>query len=171
MHRFSFPVAFVYHDSTKPVAGSLQVRVPNFNFCQTYNLSITPRNAFEIAGQPPEAQEEICFELRGVRKPYVIEFDFTGPDEYLSCVLLHPRADVEFDHTLYKDYSTQDVPVRTVNLKHNGAEIGQITPGLNEMYNFRSWVNPYLKSGDSLKFRVFLDFRYIQTVHRDLKML
>lgn len=171
MHYFRWPWAFIHHDSSRPNKGQLTVRSPNFRFQQTFNLHMLPVNAFDIAGRAPQAQDHLAFSLHGVRRPYLIECDFVSDDPHLTCVLLHPSADIVFDDDLYKNYSTPDVPVRTVNLKHNGEEIAQTVPDLDPAYNFKSWVDAYLKSGDHLKFRLFLDMRYIQTVNRNLTML
>lgn len=171
MHHFRWPWALVHHDSTQSKTGCLTVRSSNFRFEQRFDIASRPHNAFDISGQAPAAQDHVAFSLHGVRRPYVIECDFSSDDPYLTCVLLHPAADIVFDDDLYKDYSTENVPVRTVNLKHNGEEIARVVPDLDPAYNFKSWVDAYLKPGDHLKFRLFLDMRYIQTVNRNLHML
>jgi hypothetical protein len=157
MHHISVPVAFLYHDTSKPVSCKLIVLVPKYNFKKEFNFNVIPKDIFHQENL--QAQDTIKFEIQSGRVPYVVNYEFHADDEYLTCVLFLPVCDVKFAGS-YADKCMDNVPVRTMNLKQNGAEIGGEIPNLEPRFNFKSWVNPHLKSGHRLTHRIYVEVEH-----------
>jgi hypothetical protein len=166
MHHISVPVAFLYHDTSKPVSCKLIVSVPKYNFKKEFNFNVIPKDIFHQENL--QAQDTIKFEIQSGRVPYVINYEFYADDEYLTCVLFSPVCDVKF-HGSYADKSMDDVPIRTMNLKQNGIEIGKEIPDLEPRFNFKSWVNPHLKTGHQLSHRIWADVWHTHSVRQNNK--
>jgi len=166
MHNFIVPLEFLHHDIEKTQGGSLYVNVPKFNREFHHHYEVVPRSIFENQNNNP--QDYLKFSLQVGRVPYYIDFQFKTDDEHLACRLFHPTVDVDFSGT---DDIITNASVRTISLTHNNNEISQEIPNLAPEYNYRSWVNPFMRNNDMLRFRVYIDLAYDLVRKKDLNML
>lgn len=164
MQNFTIPIGLLHHTIADPITSNLTVSVPKYNVKKTFEFNELPQDIFK--SNQVVAQTEIQLSVHAASLPYVIDFTFAGLDDYITCVLFCPKLNVT-----YRDLLIQDVPVRTISLKHNGQEISNHIPGLEAKSNFRSWVNPHIKNNHKLTFRLYCDVRYAVAVQQNLNML
>jgi len=158
MHCFSIPVGFFHHDIFNPSAGTLNVSCPRFNIKKHYALNLYPKNTL------PNTQTILEFNTNGTSVPYTLDFDFQSDNNYLQCVIFKPTVGVSVSGLEKINNAT----LQTMNLKLNSIEQTKTIPNLLEKYNFKSWANIWMKPGDQLQFRFFVDLYF--SVHQNLNL-
>jgi hypothetical protein len=169
MQHIKLPVGFVHYKTDKTIKGILRVAVPRYQILKEFELELIPQDIADSALAFP--QIELSLDVQASKVPYVIEFNFIGTDLYLNCILFQPRIDVKFNDVNYKNEGITNASVRTMNLKQNDQEISKEITNLDPGFNFRSWVNAHLKTGDHLLYRLHVDLKYDQSCKKKLNML
>jgi hypothetical protein len=145
MH-FSIPVTVVHYDPGSSQNIKLTVEFPKYNFSLTKELVVNAVGSTTDAIHTPLACVE--FDTFTSKDPQKMIITCELSDEWTDCIVFRP---------VIKNIKDITPVVQTISLKKNGIEIATDIDNLHPAYNFKSWVNVWMKNKDTVVYRYFCD--------------
>jgi hypothetical protein len=144
--KFAIPITVVHYEPGSTQDVTLRIELPKYNFSVTKTVSIVSVAAdTELVHQPAGYVE---FETFTSKDPQRMIITCTGLEEWATCIVFRP---------IIKNLHDVEPVVQTISLKKDNVEIATPIANLHPAYNFKNWVNVWLKHNESVAIRYFCD--------------
>lgn len=145
MH-FSIPITVVHYEPGSSQNVKLTIEFPKYNFSVTKELVVSTVDSSTDAVHTPSTYIE--FNTFTSKDPQKMIITCELADEWTNCIIFTPAI---------KNIKDIAPVVQTISLKKNNIEIATDIEDLHPAYNFKSWVNVWMKNKDTLVYRYFCD--------------
>lgn len=139
--KFSIPVSVNHFTPGSVHNVSLKIEIPKYNFSTVQEISVTATSELM-----PTAT--IDFEAFTSKDPQKMIITYAVEDEWATCIVYRP---------IIENNRGVAPVVQTISQKKDGIEISTEIENLHPAYNFRNWVNVWLKKNESVTIRYFCD--------------
>ena len=145
MH-FLIPITVVHYEPNSPQRVKLTIELPKYNFSVTKELSVSAISSATDAIHIPAAYVE--FDTFTSKDPQKMVITCELCDEWTTCIIFRP---------IIRNIKDIEPVVQTISLKKNNIEIATNIDNLHPAYNFKNWVNVWMKNKDTVVYRYFCD--------------
>ena len=145
MH-FSIPVTVVHYNPGSLQTVKLTIEFPKYNFSITKELAVDAVDSTTDAIHVPSAHIE--FDTFTSKDPQKMIITCELADEWATCIVFRP---------IIKNIKDIEPVVQTISLKKNNTEIATDIDNLHPSFNFKNWVNVWMKNKETVVYRYFCD--------------